>query len=670
VQAAYFGGRRLRGAGAGRGRRRAASSSSSDGDAAARDYLENAGSVGGSGGSDGEPAPPRRGLGFAAGPGPLDGFSPDALDALMLGSDSGSDSEGGGSGSSEDESSSSTSSSGSGRDSAGPSSANGWGGRGGRVFDAGGGVVVDWRGRVLARAVDLPPAARFPVSSGVPPPPPEPWPRPGKALSKKQQRREAKAARAAARGLRAFDVVAVAEQLAAFACAEPGDLLALPAAASTVCEEMRKLAALHGLRAAPGGGDSGDKKAGKKRRLVTVLATPGAVQVAAANAGAIARYVTNVLAAQRQGAAMLGARGRAPPPPPPHAAQQQLQLPQHTQMQQPRPRGAAGKPPPRGSAARRRAERDAPLSLAPMVFVSGGIVGDGAPPAAAGATCELPRSTPPPPPPPPPPAALPLPPPDCGLEDPPAARAGLGAAAAAAPPAVVYERVSFGLGLAPGASAALEPVSLPPELLRPSPEPFDVRAAFADAGSGDDDCNGGGSSDTSSRTSGSDSGSDLGGGGGEGSLFGAPPPSEPALRVGHTLQAARRTARKAAKEGRRAARAAGLDPAQLAADARAARIAAALARRAGGGGAAVFSPSAAAGSPLAVAGLPARPAGGVGHAFAAFERHTRGVGSRLLEGMGWSAGEGLGRARQGISAPIQPAMRPRQLGLGADGGKF
>jgi hypothetical protein len=51
-------------------------------------------------------------------------------------------------------------------------------------------------------------------------------------------------------------------------------------------------------------------------------------------------------------------------------------------------------------------------------------------------------------------------------------------------------------------------------------------------------------------------------------------------------------------------------------------------------------------------------------AFAAFEEHTTGIGSRLMARWGWSEGQGLGRGQQGRADPLQPERRPRQLGLG------
>jgi tuftelin-interacting protein 11 len=49
--------------------------------------------------------------------------------------------------------------------------------------------------------------------------------------------------------------------------------------------------------------------------------------------------------------------------------------------------------------------------------------------------------------------------------------------------------------------------------------------------------------------------------------------------------------------------------------------------------------------------------------FGAFEKHTRGIGLKLLTKMGYE-GKGLGRKGKGIINPIEVVERPHHLGLG------
>jgi hypothetical protein len=51
--------------------------------------------------------------------------------------------------------------------------------------------------------------------------------------------------------------------------------------------------------------------------------------------------------------------------------------------------------------------------------------------------------------------------------------------------------------------------------------------------------------------------------------------------------------------------------------------------------------------------------------YASFEKHTAGIGSKLLTKWGYEKGSGLGRNSDGIAEPIKLISRPKGLGLGA-----
>jgi tuftelin-interacting protein 11 len=53
--------------------------------------------------------------------------------------------------------------------------------------------------------------------------------------------------------------------------------------------------------------------------------------------------------------------------------------------------------------------------------------------------------------------------------------------------------------------------------------------------------------------------------------------------------------------------------------------------------------------------------------YAGFEKHTKGIGMKLLQKMGWAKGQGLGKGKQGMLRPVDTIVRKRGAGLQDEG---